>query len=142
VRTIRPPVKMPPHLARVLYQCSGSLAVDLSCPLLTDKESHISSHGSRPDKSCEERHKEGYRRDEVGKGVTMECDDANGNRRSENLEPSPAPRVKHVLVLGGVPRPHCRISPVVLCRPVVGRSAIRRGPWRLRHNNEARPELH
>jgi hypothetical protein len=33
----------------------------------------------------------------------MECDDANGNRRSENLEPSPAPRVKHVLVLGGVP---------------------------------------
>jgi hypothetical protein len=29
--------------------------------------------------------------------------------------------------------------PVVLYRPVAGRSAIRRGPWRLYHNNEARP---
>jgi pyruvate/2-oxoglutarate dehydrogenase complex dihydrolipoamide dehydrogenase (E3) component len=47
-------------------------------------------------------HKEGYRRDEVGKGVTMKCDDANGNRRSEDLEPSSAPGVKHVLVLGGI----------------------------------------
>ena len=31
----------------------------------------------------------------------MKCDDANGNRRSEDLEPSSAPSVKHVLVLGG-----------------------------------------
>src|ERR1700747_486994 len=50
---------------------------------------------------CEECHKEGYRHDEVGDGVTMECDDANGYRRSEDLEPSSAPAVKHVLVLGG-----------------------------------------
>jgi NADH dehydrogenase len=42
-----------------------------------------------------------HRRDEVGNGVTMKCDDANGNRRSEDLEPSSAPGVKHVLVLGG-----------------------------------------